>query len=126
MQPQVSNKNWIVFPIKNAFDYSIFKDVIFPARIKEMFTNGYYHMRSGDLQIVLKPGFTNVTSRGTEHGTIYPYDTHIPMVWYGWNIRPGKTSREVYMTDIAPTIAAMLKIQMPNGCIGKVLEEIVK
>jgi hypothetical protein len=30
------------------------------------------------------------------------------------------------MTDIAPTIAAMLRIQMPNGCIGKVIEEVAQ
>jgi hypothetical protein len=30
------------------------------------------------------------------------------------------------MTDIAPTIAAMLHIQMPNGCIGKPIMEITK
>jgi hypothetical protein len=30
------------------------------------------------------------------------------------------------MTDIAPTLAAMLHIQMPNGCIGKVIPEVMK
>jgi hypothetical protein len=28
------------------------------------------------------------------------------------------------MTDIAPTLAAMLQIQMPNASIGKVIEEV--
>jgi len=31
----------------------------------------------------------------------------------------GSTSDEVYMTDIAPTISSLLKIQMPSGSIGK-------
>ena len=30
------------------------------------------------------------------------------------------------MADIAPTITAMLKIQMPNGCLGDVIWEIVQ
>jgi hypothetical protein len=30
------------------------------------------------------------------------------------------------MTDIAPTLAALLKIQMPNGCVGKVIDEVLK
>jgi hypothetical protein len=30
------------------------------------------------------------------------------------------------MTDIAATVAALLKIQMPSGCVGKVIEEIIK
>jgi hypothetical protein len=48
------------------------------------------------------------------------------LLWYGWNIKPGKSNREVYMTDIAPTIAALLKIQKPSGSIGNVIEEIIK
>jgi hypothetical protein len=44
----------------------------------------------------------------------------------GWGVKPGKTHRETYMTDIAPTLAALLKIQMPNGSIGKVIEEVIR
>lgn len=33
--------------------------------------------------------------------------------------------RLVYMTDIAATLAAILNIQMPSGCVGKVITEIV-
>jgi hypothetical protein len=29
------------------------------------------------------------------------------------------------MTDIAPTVAAMLHVQMPNACVGKVIEEVM-
>ena len=43
------------------------------------------------------------------------YDAHIPLLWYGWGIRQGKLNREVTMTDIAPTVAALLHIQMPSG-----------
>jgi hypothetical protein len=44
----------------------------------------------------------------------------------GWGIRPGKLYRETYMTDIAATLAALLKVQMPNGCIGTVIHEAIK
>jgi hypothetical protein len=47
------------------------------------------------------------------------------LLWFGWNVKSGKTNREVYMTDIAPTLAAMLKVQVPNASIGKVIEEVV-
>jgi hypothetical protein len=30
------------------------------------------------------------------------------------------------MTDIAATLAALLKIQMPSGCVGKVIEDVMK
>ncbi len=94
--------------------------------IKDMVANGYFPQRNGDLQIILKPHWFDGGNTGTTHGSWHPYDAHIPLLWYGWNIKPGKTNRETYMTDIAPTLAALLKIQMPSGSVGKVIEEIVK
>lgn len=95
--------------------------------IKQMMANGYYKRRSGQIQVMYKPqwleGFEN---GGTSHGLWNPYDAHIPLIWYGWNIQPGSASREIYMTDIAPTLAALLKIQSPNGNIGKPIIEITR
>ncbi|HEX8332843.1 MAG TPA: alkaline phosphatase PafA, partial [Segetibacter sp.] len=93
---------------------------------REMLANGYYPSRGGDIQIILKPGYIDGGPTGTTHGLWNPYDSHIPLVWYGWNIKPGKLHRETYMTDIAPTLAAMLQIQMPNGTVGTVIQEVVK
>jgi predicted AlkP superfamily pyrophosphatase or phosphodiesterase len=97
------------------------------AKVREMFANGYYPARSGQIQVLLKPQWLpgNETG-GTTHGLWNPYDAHIPLLWYGWGIKAGKTNRELYMTDIAPTLAALLHIQMPNGSIGNVIEEIFK
>lgn len=94
--------------------------------IKDRVTNGYNFKRSGDIQFIFKPQYFDGWNKGSSHGVWNPYDTHIPLLWYGWGIIPGKTNREVYMTDIAPTIAAMLKIQEPNGNVGKVIGEVVK
>lgn len=111
--------------VVQVFDYADFYKVILPAQVKDRFTNGYFFKRSGDIQFILKPQYTDVVSQGTEHGTWYNYDAHIPLLMYGWKIKPGKTNRETYMTDIAPTISALLQIQMPNGSIGKVLGEVM-
>ncbi len=92
--------------------------------MKERITNGIFYPRSGDIQFVLKPGYIDGGKTGTTHGLWNPYDAHIPLVFYGWNVKPGKTNRETYMNDIAPTIAAMLRIQMPSGSVGKVITEI--
>lgn len=95
--------------------------------VREMLANGYYPKRSGDIQIIYKPGYIEgYTNTGTTHGLWNPYDSHIPLLWYGWGIKKGNSHKEVYMIDIAPTIAALLKIQMPNGCVGKVIEELMK
>jgi predicted AlkP superfamily pyrophosphatase or phosphodiesterase len=98
-----------------------------PENIRQMMINGYYFKRSGQVQIILNAGWVDgYYKTGSTHGGWNPYDTHIPLVWYGWNIKPGKLNREVYMTDISATLAALLHIQMPNGCIGHVIEEVVK
>ena len=110
----------------NAYDVDDFAQVILPPVIREKISNSYYFRRSGDIQYFYKAQYTDFTDNGIEHGAWYPYDSHIPLVWFGWNIKPGKLNRETYMTDIAPTIAAMLQIQMPNGCVGKVITEITK
>lgn len=109
-----------------AFDSGNINDVNLPQRVKEMFIEGYNTKRGGDIIFIVKPGDFYGGKTGTTHGTWYPYDAHIPLVWFGWNIRSGSLNREVYMTDIAPTVAALLHIQMPSGSIGHVIEEIKK
>lgn len=113
--------------IYRAFALSDLNDVPLPARIREMINNGYNQRRNGDIQLVLLPGYIDGYSlSGTTHGVWNPYDSHIPLLWYGWGIKQGKTNKETSMTDIAPTIAAMLHIQMPSGCVGHPIEEVMK
>jgi hypothetical protein len=109
-----------------AVELSEIGEAAIPEPQKERMINGYNPKRSGDIQFTLKPGYFDGGSRGTTHGAWNPYDAHLPCLFFGWGIKPGKTHRETYMTDIAPTIAALLKIQMPNGCVGKVITEAIK
>lgn len=113
--------------IARVFPLEELNEVPLPAVVRKMFNNGYYKKRSGDIQFLLKPNYIDAWSNtGTTHGLWNPYDAHIPLLWYGWGIKKGKTNRETYMTDIAPTLAALLKIQMPNGSVGQVIEEVLK
>ena len=113
--------------IMDALDMETIVQAPLNSNIKEMIVNSYYHNRSGDIQLLTSPQWIDGFEKGgTTHGTWHPYDAHIPLLWYGWNIAPGKIYRQVSMTDIAPTLAALLKIQMPSGCTGKVITEIVK
>ncbi len=113
--------------VARVFPVSDLNVVPLPAKIREMLNNGYYPKRNGDVQVILLPNFIDAYSNiGTTHGLWNPYDAHIPLLWYGWGIRQGKTNRETYMTDIAPTLAALLHIQMPSGNIGQVIQEVMK
>lgn len=112
--------------IVNALELNNLSAAVLPSIQKTMLTNGYNPKRSGDIQYIFKPGYFDGGSRGTTHGSWNPHDAHIPLLFFGWNVKPGKTNRETYMTDIAATIAAMLQVQMPNGCIGHVISEVMK
>lgn len=87
------------------------------------YQNGFHYDRSGDVYIELKPGWLDSSYRtGTSHGSPYNYDTHVPLLFYGWNVPHGKTSQKTIITQIAPTISAMLNIDYPSGSKAKVLE----
>lgn len=128
-------RNWLlnVMPSKYGVPVSYVMDMenidknAVPEPIRKMAINGYNYSRSGCLQMILNPGwFESDKFTGTTHGSWNPYDAHIPLLWYGWHISKGETNREVNMTDISATLAAILHIQMPNGCVGKPITEIVK
>jgi len=110
----------------NVFEINKLMQTVIPEPQKEMMVNGYNPKRSGDIQFTFKPGYFDGGSKGTTHGLWNPYDAHIPLLFFGWNIKPGKTNRETHMTDIAATVAALLQIQMPSGCVGKVITEVTK
>lgn len=85
---------------------------------------GFYPNRSGDVIIVLQPGWLDeplLGQGGTSHGSAYSYDTHVPLVWYGWKTNPGKSNEPACITDIAPTLAALLQITEPSASLGRVL-----
>jgi hypothetical protein len=126
-------KTWVINYLQNipgiarVFAIDKLSATTLNAKQKDMLTNGYYPWRSGDIQVILQPQYIDgFATAGTTHGLWNPYDSHIPLVWYGWGIKHGKTNSEISMADIAPTLAAMLHIQMPNGCVGKVIEELTK
>jgi arylsulfatase A-like enzyme len=89
--------------------------------------NGYNTQRSGDILMQLQPGWIDwSTKTGTSHGAAYSYDTHVPLIFFGTGIRHDSTSEPVVIPDIAPTIAAMLGIEFPNGCTGTPIRALVK
>ncbi|MDQ3048482.1 MAG: alkaline phosphatase family protein [Bacteroidota bacterium] len=87
---------------------------------------GYNAKRSGDVLVNYEPAWVDYGHYGTTHGSPYSYDTHVPLLFYGWNVKHGSTAEKTDITDIAPTIALMLNIQFPNGCTGKPIPFLVK
>ena len=93
----------------------------------ELIQNGFYIKRSGDIALLLEPEWLDDYGHtGTSHGSAYSYDTHVPLLWYGLEIKPGYTSEPIDITDIAPTIASFLNIMAPNASTGKPILSITK
>ena len=89
-------------------------------------TKGYDPTQNGDLVILDKAAYIEYQGTGTSHGTPYSYDTHVPVLFYGWHVKRGESFAKKYITQIAPTIAQKIKIPFPNGTEANVLEEVLE
>lgn len=84
--------------------------------------NGILENRCGDIYVLFESGWLEDMPKGTSHGTFFAYDTHVPLIFWGNGFHKIEIKSEVNITDIAPTLANLLKIQEPSGSIGKVID----
>ncbi len=89
----------------------------------EMF--GFYPKRSGDLNLVYDPYFA-LGKGGASHFSPWGYDRHVPILFFGEGIKPGRYNQTISVNDIAPTLATLLDIETPGGSSGRVLTEIIQ
>lgn len=76
--------------------------------------------RSGDLYYQMKPFWVD-RKTGTNHGTPYNYDVHVPLLWFGAGVKPGVRLERVGVDDIAPTLCHQLGIPLPARAQGRML-----
>src|SRR5690606_40353199 len=70
-----------------AVDMERMYEAVLPEPIRTMVINGYHKQRSGVIQLIMQPGwYDGYAITGTTHRSWNPYDTHIPLLWYGWKI----------------------------------------
>ena len=89
----------------------------------------FHAKRSGDIYLVFEPNvfindFDGLTVAST-HGSPWRYDTFVPVIFAGAGLPAAKVSRLVTPYDIAPTLAAYLKIKTPSGATGMPLAEVL-
>ena len=94
----------------------------FNTGIEALLQKGFNQKRSGDVLVVSDPAFISYHKTGSTHGSGLNYDTHVPLLFFGKGIKHGQTLQKTEITDIAPTMSALLGISFPNGAIGKPLE----
>jgi len=94
--------------------------------IRSLIQKTYHPKESGDVRLVLDPGWQRGGVKGTGHGNAWTYDTHIPVMFYGMGIQKGQTTRKVNVTDIAPTISMLMEMRLPNAATGTPVHEALK
>lgn len=110
-----------------AVDLKELAEVPIPEPIKTRVINGYNWQRSGDIQIISHDSMLpTYAKKGTTHSVWNSYDAHIPLIFMGKSIRKGESAKPYHMTDIAPTLAQILKIENPSGNIGQPIVELLE
>lgn len=108
--------------IDKAYSASSLRSSSFNDGMEKLLQNGYNQKRSGDVLVILNPAVISRGRKGTTHGSGYTYDTHVPLLFFGHGIKQGETYQRTEITDVAPTISALLDIAFPNASIGKPLD----
>ena len=102
------------------------QEATIPEPIKQRIINGINRQRSGDIQLISHDSMLPPYSKtGTTHSVWNSYDAHIPLIFMGWGIQQGESNKPYHMTDIAPTVSALLKIQFPSGNVGNPITEVI-
>ncbi len=92
----------------------------------KLIQNGFHHKRSGDIIYVLEPAVISYSKTGSTHGSSQSYDTHVPLLFYGFGIENGSSNQRTEIIDIAPTISSLLGISFPNGATGNPIKTVLK
>jgi len=99
-------------------------------RFAELMRNGYMPGRSGDILYALRPGHIEQEAwsngHGTTHGSGWNYDTHVPVILFGKGVKPGEVLRRTVITDIVPTVSAIIGVAVPDAATGVVVTEALR
>jgi hypothetical protein len=89
--------------------------------------NGFYPRRAGDLTLNLMPGWIEERDGvRASSGSMYEYDTHVPLMILGAKFFGQRVGRTVNMRDVAPTLALIMQISRPIAAEGTAIDEVAK
>jgi predicted AlkP superfamily pyrophosphatase or phosphodiesterase len=113
--------------VEAAYPYSAFEANDFGNGNLKRIINNFSPQRSGDVIVILNPGWVEkVSDFVTNHNSPYEYDSHVPLIWYGWTVNRATVTRQVNITDIAATLSTLCKIPYPNACTGEPMFELFR
>ncbi|NLA48490.1 MAG: alkaline phosphatase family protein, partial [Bacteroidales bacterium] len=113
--------------VASAHPYSAFAPNDFGNGSIGKIINNYSPQRSGDIIITLNPGWVERHDEHvTDHSSPYDYDSHVPLIWYGWAVNRQTVTRKVNMTGIAVTLSSLCRIPYPNASTGEPMFELFR
>jgi predicted AlkP superfamily pyrophosphatase or phosphodiesterase len=113
--------------VASAYPYYAFEANDFGNGHLRRIVNNFSPQRSGDVIVTLNPGWVEKESNHlTNHNSPYEYDSHVPLIWYGWTVNRSTVMRKVNMTDIAATLSSLCRVPYPNACTGEPLSELFR
>ncbi|HVN58548.1 MAG TPA: alkaline phosphatase family protein [Bacteroidales bacterium] len=112
--------------VASAYPYSAFEASDFGDGLQKKIVSNFTPQRSGDIIITLNPGWVEKNDDVTDSNSPYEYDSHVPLVWYGWAVNRATVTRKVSITDIAPTLSSLCRVPNPNACTGEPLSELMR
>jgi hypothetical protein len=94
----------------------------------EKVRRNFHPERSGDVVAILKPYhlFFPALSTGTDHGSPHDYDSHVPLLICGPNIRPGVRNEPVSPLVVAPILAWGLGVPRPDAAEADIPDRLLK
>ena len=74
----------------------------------------YYAGESGDLAIIYKLHWLTTNTAAATHGSMQRHDQHVPVIFMGRPFKPGRYAQPASPADIAPTLASLIKLNLPG------------
>lgn len=113
--------------VASAYPYSVFENSDFGNGNMKRIINDFSPQRSGDVIVTLNSGWVEKEdSYVASSNSPYEYDTHVPLIWYGWSMNRATVTRKVNLTDIAATLSWLCKVPLPNACTGEPMYELFR
>jgi predicted AlkP superfamily pyrophosphatase or phosphodiesterase len=90
-------------------------------------SNSFNPQRGGDVFVVLDPyALPIVDTKETTHGSVWNYDSQVPLLFWGSAFRPGVYFSQCQPIDLAATLAATLGLSQPSGSQGSPLVSAIR
>jgi len=105
--------------------YTADGDTSHPGDWARRFRNSFHAVRSGDVMLAYEPEHVEDygAGRGISYGSLYNYDSRVPLILYGAPFENAVFETAVESVDLAPTLARVAGLEWPSSSTGRVLGE---